>query len=112
MDALIAIRKAGRKPKFVSLELCRADGCHGLHHTGGVAVQIDGDEAIGMLDLRPLVGCRVGVFDHLGDPDRHLDLFDAAAEAKPSWLWTTFDAEGEFVLHFRRPPNYDTETRQ
>lgn len=109
MEALIALRKAGKKPRFVMLELCRPDGCHGLAYTGGVSVQVNAGERIAALDLRPLVGCKVGVIDYLGDPDRHLDLFDAAAAAKPAFLWSLFDADEAVVLHTRRPPKYDTE---
>lgn len=110
MDALEDLRMNRRKPRMVMVELVtRFDEGAGLQSTGVVSVQIGPDEHLGDLDLRPLVGCRVAVHDYADDPDRHLELFDLIAEAKPATVWAAFSGGEVFTLHTRRAPNYDTE---
>ena len=111
MDSLVALRSARKKPRTVFVALVpRHLETAGLDCWANLSIEVVPEDAIDRLDLRPLVGCKVAVFDHADDPERHLDLFDAVARVRPASVWTVFADGEEYTMHRRSAPDYHTET--
>jgi hypothetical protein len=102
MDAVIAIRHRGVQPACVMVELVDTvdAGQPSISHSGIVTVQITLADSIGDLDLRPLVGLHVQVFDYTETPARHVRLCALIADIKPRILvMHQTDDDGEYTAH-------------
>jgi hypothetical protein len=105
MDTVVAIRQRGAKPSCVMVDMVdRIDiGQPVVSPSGVVTVQIPLSDAVGDLDMRPLIGLHVQVFDYTENPARHGRLCALIADVKPRILvMQQHDDDGEYTAHVLR----------
>lgn len=106
MDTVVAIRKARRKPAGVFVELVgKVDPGHeDISPSGIVTVQVPRSDRIASLDLRPLVGLNVQVFDY-DSPARQRELAKLIAGVNPRRLAVHVLAGDAYTMHVREAGN-------
>jgi len=112
LRAIASIRRAGRKPKRVDIDLVTEAVPDPDPLFGGAAwLQIPRSAGIADIDFRPLVGLQVFVTDRDGNPGRLRALSKAVADIGPELLVVFTERDGVTTMHRRfagKPPQQDS----
>jgi len=112
LQAIADIRRTGRKPRSVDIDLVREPIPDPDPLFGGRAwLQIPRSTGIADIDLRPLVGLQVVVTDRAGDPVRLRAVAKALAEVEPALLVVFTERDGVTTMHRRfagNPPRQES----
>lgn len=98
---VIETRRGGRKPAAVFVQLVaspRAVNCF-LDPWGVCHVEVGSGDILTDLDLRPLIGLWVIVYDLAEDPKRHAALCKLIAAAKPARLQMAVRLDNAWLVH-------------
>lgn len=104
LQAIATLRRRGRKPRCVMVDLV-PDGLQpttpAIGHRGIAWLDIPRSVGVADIDFRPLVGLQVHLGDSVGDATRLRAVAKAIAEVEPSLLCVFTERDGTTTMHRR-----------